>query len=41
MARLLQRLPEQMLTTAIERIQSRELDPQSAVRELLAQVECP
>ena len=38
MARLLQGVPESTLTAIIERIQARELDPQSAVRELLAQV---
>lgn len=38
MARLLQDVPESTLTAIIERIQARELDPQSAVRELLAQV---
>jgi LAO/AO transport system kinase len=38
MARLLQDIPPSTITTLIERIQARELDPQSAVREILAQV---
>jgi LAO/AO transport system kinase len=38
MARLLQDTPTSTITSMIERIQARELDPQSAVREILAQV---
>ena len=39
MARLLQDVPERTLIAAVERIQAREIDPQSIVREILAQVE--
>ncbi len=39
MARLLQDVPRRTLIAAVERIQAREIDPQSAVREILAQVE--
>ncbi len=39
MARLLQDVPESTLIAAVERIQAREIDPQSIVREILAQVE--
>ena len=38
MARLLQDIPAETIAAVIERIQARELDPQSAVREILAQV---
>jgi len=39
MARLLQDVPATAITTVIEQIQARALDPQSAVRQILAQVE--
>ena len=39
MARLLQDVPESTLIAAVERIQAREIDPQSIVRDILAQVE--
>ncbi|HVU11690.1 MAG TPA: hypothetical protein VHD90_10440, partial [Phototrophicaceae bacterium] len=38
MARLLQDVPEAEIATVIERIQAREIDPQSAVKQILAQV---
>lgn len=38
MARLLQDVPTSTLFSMIERIQAREIDPQSAVRQILAQV---
>ncbi|MEO8392738.1 MAG: methylmalonyl Co-A mutase-associated GTPase MeaB, partial [Chloroflexota bacterium] len=39
MARLLQDVSSSTIATAIEQIQAREIDPQSAVRQILAQVE--
>lgn len=41
MARLLEALPEASLTSVIGRIQARELEPQHAVDELLAQLPTP
>jgi LAO/AO transport system kinase len=38
MARLLQDVPTGTISSAIEQIQAREIDPQSAVRQILAQV---
>jgi hypothetical protein len=37
MARLLRDVPEASIAALIERVQARELDPQSAVRQILAQ----
>jgi len=37
-ARLLKDVPETTIAAVIEQVQARELDPQSAVRQLLAQV---
>jgi LAO/AO transport system kinase len=39
MARLLQEVPGSAIASLIEQIQAREIDPQSAVRQILAQVE--
>jgi len=39
MARLLQDVPSSAIATMIEQIQAREIDPQNAVRQILAQVE--
>jgi len=38
MARLLRDVPEAEIAAVIERIQAREIDPQSAVKQILAQV---
>ncbi len=39
MARLLQGVPAKTISALIEQVQAREIDPQSAVRQILAQVE--